>query len=200
MLYPKPMPSPPDPIARFHESLSRAAAASAFDATAAALATADASGRPSVRIVLVKTVDTRGFAFFTNRESRKGRELAENPRAALCFHWPAIGEQVRAEGEVSFVDDAESDAYFATRPRESQIGAWASRQSAPLASRAMLEEAARAVVARFGDAEVPRPPFWGGYLMCPARIEFWVSAAGRLHHRTLFERAPDGWTVSLLNP
>ncbi|HSD20838.1 MAG TPA: pyridoxamine 5'-phosphate oxidase [Anaeromyxobacter sp.] len=194
------MPSSPDPIARFHDSLARAATASTFDATAAALATADASGRPSVRIVLVKTVDARGFAFFTNRDSRKGRELAENPRAALCFHWPAIGEQVRAEGEVSVVEDSESDAYFATRPRESQIGAWASRQSAPLASRAVLEEAARAVAARFADADVPRPPFWGGYLLRPDRIEFWTSAVGRLHHRTLFERAGDGWKTSLLNP
>jgi pyridoxamine 5'-phosphate oxidase len=194
------MPSPQDPIARFHEALSRAAAASSFDATAAALATADASGRPSVRIVLVKSADARGFAFFTNRDSRKGRELAENPRAALCFHWPAIGEQVRAEGEVSLVDDVESDAYFATRPRESQLGAWASRQSAPLDSRAALEEAARSVAARFEGADVPRPPFWGGYLLRPERIEFWVSAVGRLHHRTLFERAGEGWRTSLLNP
>jgi pyridoxamine 5'-phosphate oxidase len=194
------MPPPVDPLARFHESLSRAAAASSVDPTAAALATADASGRPSARIVLVKRVDERGFAFFTNRESRKGRELAENPRAALCFHWPAIGEQVRAEGEVSLADDVDSDAYFATRPRESQIGAWASPQSAPLASRGALEDAARAIAARFAGADVPRPPFWGGYLLRPERIEFWESAAGRLHHRTLFERAGDGWTVSLLNP
>ena len=196
-----PMPSPsPDAHRPLPRPCPRAAAASTFDATAASLATADSSGRPSVRIVLVKTADARGFAFFTNRESRKGRELAENPRAALCFHWPAIGEQVRAEGKVSLVEDSESDAYFATRPRESQIGAWASRQSAPLASRAVLEEAARAVAARFADADVPRPPFWGGYLLRPDRIEFWTSAVGRLHHRTLFERAGDGWKTSLLNP
>jgi pyridoxamine 5'-phosphate oxidase len=194
------MPSTRDPIARFRESLSRAAAASTVDATAAALATVDSSGQPSVRIVLVKTVDPRGFAFYTNRESRKGRELATNPRAALCFHWPAIGEQVRVEGEVSLLGDEESDAYFASRPRESQIGAWASRQSAPLESRAALEAAARACEERFAGREVPRPPFWGGHLLRPARIEFWVSAEGRLHHRTLFERAGDGWRESLLNP
>ncbi|WP_242371548.1 pyridoxamine 5'-phosphate oxidase [Anaeromyxobacter sp. SG26] len=194
------MPDPLDPIARFHAALARAAGASSADPTAAALATADASGRPSVRIVLVKEVGADGFAFFTNRESRKGRELAVNPRAALCFHWPAIGEQVRAEGEVALLDDAASDAYFATRPRASQLGAWASRQSQPLASRAVLEEAARAAEARFAGADVPRPPFWGGYLLRPDRIEFWVSADGRLHHRTLFTRDDRGWTTSLLNP
>jgi pyridoxamine 5'-phosphate oxidase len=194
------MPSPHDPIARFLESLARAGAASSFDATAAALATVDGRGQPSARIVLVKTVDARGFAFYTNRESRKGRELAENPRAALCFHWPALGEQVRVEGEVSLLGDEESAAYFATRPRESQIGAWASRQSAPLESRAALEAAARASEARFAGREVPRPPFWGGYLLRPERIEFWKSAEGRLHHRTVFERAAEGWRKFLLNP
>jgi pyridoxamine 5'-phosphate oxidase len=194
------MAAPHDPIARFRETLSRAAAASRFDATAAALATVDARGQPSARIVLVKSVDPRGFAFYTNRESRKGRELAENPRAALCFHWPAIGEQVRVEGEVSLLGDEESDAYFATRPRVSQLGAWASRQSAPLESRAALEAAARASEERFAGREVPRPPFWGGYLLRPERIEFWVSAEGRLHHRTLFERVGEAWRESLLNP
>jgi pyridoxamine 5'-phosphate oxidase len=192
--------APHDPIARFRDTLSRAAAASGFDATAAALATVDARGQPSARIVLVKTVDARGFAFFTNRESRKGRELAENPRAALCFHWPAIGEQVRVEGEVSLLGDEESDAYFATRPRESQLGAWASPQSAPLESRAALEAAVRACEARFAGREVPRPPFWRGYLLRPERIEFWITGAGRLHHRTVFERAGEGWRESLLNP
>jgi pyridoxamine 5'-phosphate oxidase len=189
-----------DPIGRFQESLSRAAAASSFDATAAALATVDARGQPSARIVLVKFVDARGFAFFTNRESRKGRELSANARAALCFHWPAIGEQVRVEGEVALLGDGESDAYFATRPRESQIGAWASRQSMPLESRAALEAAARATEARFAGREVPRPPFWGGYVLHPERIEFWKSAEGRLHHRTVFDRAGEGWRESLLNP
>jgi len=189
-----------DPIGRFQESLSRAAAASSFDATAAALATVDARGQPSVRIVLVKFADVRGFGFFTNRESRKGRELSANPRAALCFHWPAIGEQVRVEGEVTPLGDGESDAYFATRPRESQIGAWASRQSTTLESREALLAAARASEARFAGREVPRPPFWGGYVLHPERIEFWKSGEGRLHHRTVFERAGEGWSESLLNP
>jgi pyridoxamine 5'-phosphate oxidase len=191
----------PDPIARFRETLARASTASPHDATAAALATADARGRPSVRIVLVKGVDARGFAFHTNRESRKGRELAENPRAALCFHWPALGQQVRAEGPVSLLPDAESDAYFATRPRGSQLGAWASRQSARLRSRADLEEAVRELEARHAGGAVPRPPFWGGYLLAPERIEFWTSMESRLHRRELYIRdAGGGWTVELLAP
>ena len=151
----------------------------------------------------MKGVDARGFAFFTNYESRKGRELRGEPaRGALLPLARPLGEQVRVGGRVSRVTaaDVDSDAYFATRPRESQIGAWASPQSAPLASRGALEDAARAIAARFAGADVPRPPFWGGYLLRPERIEFWESAAGRLHHRTLFERAGDGWTVSLLNP
>jgi pyridoxamine 5'-phosphate oxidase len=190
----------PAPVARFHELLERARRASPFDPTAAALATADARGRPSVRVVLVKAFDARGFVFHTNRESRKGRELAENPRAALCFHWPAIGEQVRAEGEVSPLGDAESDAYFATRPRASRIGAWASRQSARLGSREELLAAVRAVEARFAGGEVPRPPFWGGYVLRPESIEFWTSAEDRLHERTLFVREGAGWSESSLYP
>jgi pyridoxamine 5'-phosphate oxidase len=189
-----------DPILRFHEALARARAASSSDPTAAALATADARGRPSVRMVLVKGVDERGFLFFTNRESRKARELAENPAAALCFHWPAIEEQVRVEGAVSLASDAEADAYFATRPRESRLGAWASRQSAPLASRAALEAELVHVEARFAVGEIPRPGFWGGYRIAPERIEFWRSAPGRLHHRERYERDGAGWTVTLLQP
>jgi pyridoxamine 5'-phosphate oxidase len=189
-----------DPVGRFHELLERARAASPADPTAAALATADASGRPSVRIVLVKSFDERGLVFHTNRESRKGRELAVNPRAALCFHWPAIGEQVRAEGEVSLLDDAASDAYFATRPRASQIGAWASRQSDALGSREALEAAVRDADARFAGRDVPRPPFWGGYVLRPERIEFWTHAESRLHQRTLYVREGGGWRTSLLQP
>lgn len=194
------MAEPTDPIVRLREALARASAAGPFDATAAALATADAAGRPSVRVVLVKQIDARGLAFFTNRESRKGRDLAANPWAALCFHWPALGEQVRAEGPVTSLADAEADAYFATRPRESQLGAWASRQSAPLPSREALLAAAREAEARFALAAVPRPPFWGGYLLAPEAIEFWRSGEGRLHHRTLYRRGPGGWTATLLNP
>lgn len=189
-----------DPLTLLQEALARAAAASTADPTAAALATADATGRPSVRMVLVKRVDARGLSFFTNRESRKARELAENPRAALCFHWPALEEQARIEGAVSPLSDAESDAYFATRPRASQLGAWASRQSAPLASRAELEDAAARAAARFEGGPVPRPATWGGYLLVAERIELWRSGEGRLHHRTLFARADDGWTETLLYP
>jgi pyridoxamine 5'-phosphate oxidase len=189
-----------DPVARFLEALARAAAAAPFDATAAALATADAAGRPSVRVVLVKRVDARGFVFHTNRESRKGRELAENPRAALCFHWPAIEEQVRVEGAVALLPDEESDAYFATRPRASQLGAWASRQSAELPDRAALERAVREVERRFDGRAVPRPPFWGGYLLRPDRIEFWRSRESRLHDRILYEREGEGWRARNLAP
>jgi pyridoxamine 5'-phosphate oxidase len=189
-----------DPLAVLRDAFARAAEASPADPTAAALATADARGWPSVRIVLVKEVDARGLVFFTNRESRKGRELAENPRAALCFHWPALGEQVRAEGPVAEVSEGESDAYFATRPRISQVSAWASRQSASIATRAELEAAVREVEARFAGRAVPRPAFWGGYRLAPERIEHWKSEEGRLHQRTLFVRSPDGWTRSLLSP
>lgn len=189
-----------DPIRLFEETLARAAAASDFDATAAALATADSAGRPSVRVVLVKSVSERGFVFYTNRESRKGRELAENPCAALCFHWPAIGEQVRVEGSVVALPDAEADAYFATRPRGSQLGAWASRQSAALSAREALEAAARDAERRFEGTDVPRPPFWGGYVMRPDCLEFWRSRENRLHERVLYVREGASWRTLLLSP
>lgn len=190
----------PDPIARFQETLARARAASRFDPTAAALATADAAGRPSLRMVLVKRFDEGGFAFFTNLGSRKAREIAANPRAALCFHWPEIEEQVRVEGPVAQLPDAEADAYFATRPRESQIAAWASRQSEPLESGYALERAVREVERRFAAGPVPRPPFWGGLVLVPVRIEFWKSGEARLHRRTVYDRAGAGWTETLLQP
>ncbi len=191
---------PPDPFVLLTEALERARASSAFDPTAAALATSDAAGRPSVRMVLVKRVDERGLAFFTDLRSRKAREISQNACASLCFHWPAMQEQVRAEGSVSALPDADADAYFATRPRASQIGAWASRQSEPLGSRDELEAAASREEARFAGGRVPRPPWWGGYLVVPERFEFWRGAEGRLHHRTLYVRTPGGWTVSLLQP
>jgi pyridoxamine 5'-phosphate oxidase len=164
-----------------------------------ALATVGPSGAPSVRIVLFKDVDERGFTFYTNYESRKARELDRDPRAALCFHWPSIGEQVRAEGVAERLTAGESDAYFATRPRESQLGAWASRQSQPLGSREELLAAAARAAERF-PGPVPRPPHWGGYRLVPARIEFWRAAEARLHHRTVYERTPEGWTARLLYP
>lgn len=190
---------PDDPLALFKDAFERAAAAEPGDPTAAALATADAGGAPSCRIVLLKGVDARGFAFFTNYGSRKARELAQNPRAALCFHWPAIGVQVRVEGAVERLGPEESDAYFATRPRESQLAAWASPQSEPLASRDEL-------LARYAEAErrlpgpVPRPPFWGGYRLVPARIEFWRDQERRLHDRVLFVKDGGGWSRRVLAP
>jgi pyridoxamine 5'-phosphate oxidase len=190
---------PPDPIALFREAFTRAVGAERADPTAVALATVGPSGAPSVRMVLFKDADDRGFTFFTNHESRKARELSAEPRAALCFYWPAIGVQVRAEGATERLADGESDAYFATRPRESQLGAWASRQSRPLASREELVARVAEMDARF-PAAVPRPPFWGGYRLVPARIEIWVAGAARLHERTLYERTSAGWTAQLLYP
>ncbi len=188
-----------NPIARFLALFEKAKAVEPHDATAMALATADARGRPSVRVVLLKGADARGFLFFTNRESKKGRELAENPFAALVAHWPASRQQVRVEGRVEPTSDAESDAYFQSRPRESQLGAWASRQSEPLASREELEARVRELAARYPEA-VPRPPHWGGYRLVPDRIELWFDGAARLHDRFSYERAGDGWTMTRLNP
>lgn len=188
-----------DPLARFAAALEAARAKEPFDATAMTLATVDARGRPSARVVLLKGVDAAGITFFTNQQSRKSRELADNPFAALCMHWPASQEQVRAEGQVHRVSDAESDAYFATRPRESQIGAWASEQSAPLASREALVARVREVEARFPGA-VPRPPHWGGYRLVPDRVELWFAGPARLHDRFLYTREGDRWVMVRLNP
>jgi len=189
-----------DPIALFRELLERRAAAEGVEDVAVALATADDSGAPSVRMVLLKAVDARGFVFFTNYDSRKARELAENPRAALCFFWPSLVTQVRVEGTVDRVGAAESDAYFATRPRDSQIASWASRQSAPLASREDLLARYAEAAARFAGGAVPRPPFWGGYRLDPRRIEFWEGDVARLHHRTCFIRRESSWEVEILQP
>jgi pyridoxamine 5'-phosphate oxidase len=186
-------------VERFRRLFTRAAALESSDHTAAALATADASGKPSVRMVLLKGADRRGFVFFTNYRSRKARELLANPRAALCFHWPALGVQVRVEGAVQRVSAAESDAYFRTRPRESQVAAWASEQSERLPSRrALLARWAR-TAARL-PTPAPRPEFWGGYRIVPARIEFWRSEPHRLHRRTLYVRTARGWRRELLYP
>jgi pyridoxamine 5'-phosphate oxidase len=189
-----------DPIERFADLFRRAAHDAPFDHTAASLATATAAGLPSVRIVLVRTFDERGFDFFTNYDSQKGRELAANPQGSLCFYWPWIDEQVRAQGAVSRLDPAESDAYFASRPRGSQIGAWASRQSAPLGSRAELEGRLREVELQFAGRPVPRPPNWGGYRLVPEQVEFWRAGEFRLHDRWLYTRTGDRWSVVTLYP
>jgi pyridoxamine 5'-phosphate oxidase len=192
--------NPEDPIDRFLALQAAAALHEPEQATAATLATADLEGRPSARVVLVKSVDPSGFAFYTNRDSRKGRELETNPWAALCFFWPSLIRQIRVEGGVERVEDDESDAYFSSRPRGSQIGAWASRQSAVLPSREALEERVERVTARFADQPVPRPPFWGGYRLRPQRIEFWHGRESRLHDRLLYERDGGGWRETRLAP
>jgi pyridoxamine 5'-phosphate oxidase len=188
-----------DPLDLFRELFARAATQELADPTAVALATVGASGAPSVRIVLCKRTDARGFLFFTNYGSGKARDLSREPRAALGFYWPVIGVQVHAAGVTERLTDTESDAYFATRPRESQLGAWASRQSEPLTSRAEL-------LARFAEADtrfpglVPRPPFWGGYRLVPSRVELWQAGEHRLHDRTVYERTESGWVSQRLFP
>jgi pyridoxamine 5'-phosphate oxidase len=188
-----------DPITEFLNAVERARAHQ-IDTTPVALATANAQGRPSVRMVLLRGTDERGFAFFTNFDSRKGRELAENPHAALCFHWATLDEQIRIEGTVDRLPDAEADAYFASRPRGSQLGAWASDQSQPLPSRETLEERYREVERRFGDGPVQRPPFWGGFRLVPNRIEFWYGRPDRLHDRVVYIRDRARWRIERLYP
>lgn len=189
-----------DPLVEFRSRLALAAPAEPEAGTAMSLATVDADGRPSARMVLLKQADARGFSFFTNYGSRKAGQLDHGGHAALCWFWPSINQQVRAEGAVARLSADESDAYFASRPRASQVGAWASRQSAPLASRRLLEERVAAIDARFAGQEIRRPPFWGGYLLTPRRIEFWTGDESRLHHRWLYRRADSGWTIERLFP
>src|SRR5256885_8176034 len=189
-----------DPFALFDQWFAEARASEINDPEAMALATADASGRPDARTVLLKGHGPDGFVFYTNEHSPKGDELAANPRAALLFHWKSLRRQVLIEGVVEGVPDAEADAYFASRARDSQLGAWASDQSRPLDRRATFEQRFQEVKGRFDGRDVPRPPTWGGYRVVPERIEFWSARPHRLHERHLFTRAPDGWTESLLYP
>ncbi len=170
------------------------------DSNAMALATADAQGRPSSRMVLLKGHGPDGFIFYTNFTSRKGEELAVNPHVALLFHWKSLRRQIRIEGEISPVSDETADAYFATRSRDSQLGAWASDQSHRLESRQLFMDRYAAMQERYEGKDVPRPPHWSGYRVTPARIEFWQDRAHRLHERRLFVRDGDGWTESLLYP
>lgn len=169
------------------------------DASAMALATADGSGRPSVRMVLLKGHDDRGLVFFTNLESPKACDLAQNPRAALCFHWAPLGRQLRVEGQVASVEDAEADAYFQTRPRLSQLGAWASRQSKPMARMALAAGVALQA-AKWGAGKVARPPHWSGFRVQPDRMEFWQEGAYRQHERVLFEKNGNDWSGTMLYP
>ena len=191
-----------DPLVTLAEWLSEAREADLFEPEAAALATATPGGRPSARMVLVRGIEEGEFRFYTNHESRKGVELATRPRAALVFHWgPPLRRQARVEGAVARLTDAESLAYFATRARESRLGAWASPQSRPLADRAQLEARYADAEARFaGTEDIPLPPYWGGYRVAPEAIELWESRPGRLHDRARFERSGDGWSCVRLAP
>jgi pyridoxamine 5'-phosphate oxidase len=190
----------PNPILQFERWLAAAQETAVREPYAMTLATADARGVPAARMVLLRGVDERGFVFYTNYESRKGRELAANPRAALLFYWEPLQRQVRIEGLVSRVPAAESDAYFARRPRESQLGAWASAQSTVLPDRAALRAEFEAAVGRFADRPVPRPPHWGGYRLAPDTFEFWQGRPGRLHDRFRYWRDGAAWVIARLAP
>ncbi len=194
-----------DPIEQLQLWLAEAAAADPHDWTSMVLATADREGRPSARVVLLKGCDARGLVFYTSYESRKARELAENPRAALVFYWSAFDRQVRVEGTVERTSREESEAYFRSRPRGAQVGAWASRQSGVIASREFLELAVGEVAQRFEGAEVPLPESWGGFRLRPERVEFWQGRPDRLHDRLRYRRLPDeasdgAWIVERLSP
>lgn len=189
-----------DPIQRFKDWLGDAEKTEPNDPTAMTLATASPEGVPSARMVLLKGVDDRGFVFYTNLTSRKAKELQANPKAALCFHWKSLRRQVRVEGTVETVSDGEADDYFAGRPRISQLGAWASKQSQPLEGRFELEARVAKYTAKFNIGSVPRPPFWSGFRLMPDSIEFWQDQEFRLHMRFVFRRIDGGWTVGELYP
>jgi len=198
-----PSPEDADPFARFHAWMAEAIENEPTDPNAMAVVTATPDGRPSARTILLKGVDDRGFVFYTNKESRKAGELAANPRIFLLFHWKSLARQVRIEGVVEHVTDAESDAYYASRPRISRLGAWASSQSRPLAERPELERRLAEYEARYPGEDIPRPPYWSGYRVLPESFEFWQNMPFRLHDRTTYTRAPGapaGWTMGKLFP
>jgi pyridoxamine 5'-phosphate oxidase len=188
-----------NPITEFLNAIERAANRQ-VDTAPMALATVDSNGQPSVRMVLLRGIDERGFVFHTNYNSRKARDLSANARAALCFHWHSLEEQIRIEGTVERLPAAESDAYFTSRPRGSQIGAWASDQSAILRNREALEEKYRALERQYEAQPIPRPPFWGGYRLVPSLIEFWYGRPDRLHDRILYTRDGNSWRIERLYP
>ena len=189
-----------DPIAKFALWQEEADKCGLRLPEAAALATAQANGQPSIRMVLCRGVDERGFVFYTNTESKKANELSQNPHSAMCFYWMPLGKQVRIEGPIEPVCDEEADSYFATRDRGSQISAWASPQSRPLSGRFELEKKVAKYVLKFAVGIVPRPPFWSGFRIRPESIEFWEERPFRLHDRVLYKRVEDGWTVQKLYP
>ena len=189
-----------DPIEQFRGWFDDALAANLHEPNAMTIATATPEGRPSARIVLIKGFDERGFVFYTNYGGRKARELEENPHCALVFYWGELERQVRVEGRVSRVSEGESDAYFASRPRGSQLGAWASEQSRSVENRSALERRLRELEREYEGREVPRPPFWGGYRVEPETVEFWQGRENRLHDRLLYSRFVEGWRVERLQP
>ncbi|MEH6700327.1 pyridoxamine 5'-phosphate oxidase [Parasphingorhabdus sp.] len=189
-----------DPFSLFETWFAEARKTEINDSNAMTIATADADGQPSARMVLLKGHGPDGFIFYTNQQSRKANDIAENPKAAILFHWKSLRRQIRIEGSLSRVSDATADTYFATRGRDSQLGAWASDQSSPLDSRATFEARFAEMTKRFEGGEVPRPPHWSGYCLAPAQFEFWQDQAHRLHERRVFSPSGDGWTEGLLYP